>query len=411
MNLDARESHPWISFEFDSQRIAPSTWILLGEAMSKCEHLIGSPLKPGVAGELSAIYLSKGVKATTAIEGNTLSEDQVRARIEGDMKLPDSLEYQGQEVDNIARALKAIDESMVTHMPELSVNEILNFHSMVLDGFDDPPDKVPGEFRSHRVGVGGYGAPNGADVEQLMADMCEWLVSLVPPSDASRANRFTAAILTAILAHLYIAWIHPFGDGNGRTARLVEVYVLARSGLVPLVATNLLSDHYNRTRPRYYEQLARASSHRHPYDFIHYAVNGFVDELREQIKIVKGHNLRIAWESFVHEAFGSVRGTDAKRRQRSLALALPADRWVTKGEATELTPYLVREYAVAGPRMPARDLNQLVSMGLVYRDGKRYRSAIDQLQAWVSPVADATAIAGEDLELLEDLPADDLTLF
>ncbi len=40
-----------------------------------------------------------------------------------------------------------------------------------------------------------------------------------------RNNRVAAAILRAVLAHLYIAWIHPFGDGNGRTARLAKKLV------------------------------------------------------------------------------------------------------------------------------------------------------------------------------------------
>ena len=42
---------------------------------------------------------------------------------------------------------------------------------------------------------------------------------------------FAIPLLRAIVAHLYIAWIHPFGDGNGRTARLVEADLLARFGV------------------------------------------------------------------------------------------------------------------------------------------------------------------------------------
>lgn len=398
------ETHPWISFDIDTTRIQPGTWMLLGEAMSKCEHLIGSPLKPAVAHELYAVYLTKGVKATTAIEGNTLSEEQVRARIDGDGKLTESLEYQGQEVDNIYRAIMSIDQSMLGGMPELCVEEILRFHATILDGFNDPPDRVPGSFREHGVGVANYGAPDAAHVDALMRKLCEWLKSLEPPVDAPRSDRFAAALLRAILAHLYIAWIHPFGDGNGRTARLVEVQILAGSGLVPMVATNLLSDHYNRTRPRYYEQLARASKVGHPYDFIHYAVLGFVSELREQIITVKGHNLRVVWESYVYEAFADSRTTDAKKRQRALALALPADASVSKRQAMELTPELIRLYAIAGPRIPARDLNDLVKMGLAHFDGKRYTSAIDRLQAWVSPVAEPQQMAKEQLDVLDDLP-------
>ncbi|WP_404351892.1 Fic family protein [Phycicoccus jejuensis] len=376
--------------------------MLLGEAYSKCEHLVGSPLKPAIAKELAAISLTKGVHATTAIEGNTLSLDQVRERIEGGKALSESLEYQGIEVENIAKALLLIDHEMVDGaMPGFTVERILALHAMVLTGLAEPPDRAPGEFRTHSVGVGTYGAPEWNIVEDLMSQMVEWLNSMDPGFDTRRSDRFAAAVFCAVLAHLYIAWIHPFGDGNGRTARLVEVHILARSGLIPMVATNLLSDHYNTTRPKYYEQLARASATGQPYDFVHYAVTGFVDQLREQIQTVKAHNLRVAWESYVHEGFAHVKATDARSRQRALALALPSD-WVTKKQATELTPDLIREYAVAGPRMPARDLNKLVELGLAYRDGARYRSAVDTLQAFSSPVANASLEA--ELEILDGLP-------
>ena len=65
-------------------------------------------------------------------------------------------------------------------------------------------------------------------------------------------------ILSAILAHLYLAWIHPFGDGNGRSARLLEFGVLL-TGRVPTVAAHLLANFYNDTRSEYYRQLRIAS--------------------------------------------------------------------------------------------------------------------------------------------------------
>jgi hypothetical protein len=80
---------------------------------------------------------------------------------------------------------------------------------------------------------------------------------------------------------------------------------------------------------------------------------------------------------------------------------------VGKEAATELTVELVREYAVAGPRMPARDLNTLVRMGLAHQRDHLYMSAIDRLQAWVSPVAEPQDIAQEELQMLEDLPGSD----
>ncbi len=81
--------------------------------------------------------------------------------------------------------------------------------------------------------------------------------------------RFAVTVAKAVLAHLYIAWIHPFADGNGRTARLVEFQILAQSGLIPLPAANLLRDHYNKTRDRYYAELRARIGVRRPDQPLH----------------------------------------------------------------------------------------------------------------------------------------------
>ena len=56
--------------------MSPSFWMALGEARSKCDHLSNVPVPPSYARELHEITMSKGVHATTAIEGNTLTEER-----------------------------------------------------------------------------------------------------------------------------------------------------------------------------------------------------------------------------------------------------------------------------------------------------------------------------------------------
>ena len=65
------DQRPYLSFSFDMRHLSPTVWLSLGEAMSKCQHLAGVPLKPHRAEDMAAIYLARGVQATTAIEGNT----------------------------------------------------------------------------------------------------------------------------------------------------------------------------------------------------------------------------------------------------------------------------------------------------------------------------------------------------
>lgn len=384
-------SHPWINFQFRSDSLRAASWVLLGEAKSKCEHLIGSPLKPPVAAELSAVYLARGVHATTAIEGNTLSQEEVLDRVRGAKDdLPASREYLGTEVDNIIKAVGDIDYAVRTGVTlPLDRHRLRALHAQVLSGLEDPPENDPGNFRRHNVGVARYKAPDHPQVEGLVDSLFEWLDTLHPPQDAGDGDRFAASVIRAILAHLYIAWIHPFGNGNGRTARLVEVQILTQSGLVPLVATNLLSDYYNKTREKYYGELQRASETRDSGGFVAYAIQGFVEELRLQIRVVKDQNVRVAWEGYIHEIMNTYKGTVAKSRQRRVALAMPFDRFILRDEVLELSPRIAADYARAGDRTTVRDLNDLVRMGLLEKRGRGYRARMEIIEAFSSPVADA----------------------
>ena len=88
-------SHPWINFTVDLRAAPPNLWMLLGQAVALCRQIGTAALPPGAAKEMQTLYLVKGVQATTAIEGNTLSTEQIRERIEGQLDLPLSQEYLG----------------------------------------------------------------------------------------------------------------------------------------------------------------------------------------------------------------------------------------------------------------------------------------------------------------------------
>src|SRR6266536_3017327 len=72
-----------------------------GSGPAKCQHIAGVPLRPETAGELYKVYLTKGAFGTTSIEGNTLTEAEVRARLEGRLKLHNILEACAQIQDDV----------------------------------------------------------------------------------------------------------------------------------------------------------------------------------------------------------------------------------------------------------------------------------------------------------------------
>src|SRR5688500_17920990 len=104
LTASIEETHPWITFDLRLPG-APEFWMLLGEAQSKCAHIRGVPLQAGTASALERIYLAKGIQATTAIEGNTLTENQVQDQLAGQLQLPPSQAYLAREVGNISAAL------------------------------------------------------------------------------------------------------------------------------------------------------------------------------------------------------------------------------------------------------------------------------------------------------------------
>jgi Fic family protein len=383
-------SHPWISFEAtDINRVPPNDWMLLGEAKSKCDHMAGAPLKPNVAAELYRVTLLKGALATTAIEGNTLTMEQASGIMDGTYKAPPTRQYHEREVRNVIEALQDLHNQIVQGgIVELTPGLICDFNRQILKELPVADHVVPGEIRSRSVGVGNYRGAPAEDCEYLLEQLVEWLNGPTFKHEDPELH-FAITLAKAVYAHLYLAWIHPFGDGNGRTARLVEFLILANCGLVPMPAAHLLSNHYNLTRDQYYRELAQASeSGGDTLGFMVYAIAGFIDGIREAIDMVRVQQINVAWVNYVHESFDGEPNTKAMERQRTLVLAMPMDSAVPRTDLEGLTPKIAKLYATAGPRTLSRDLNHLVTLGLLRRSGRNYEACSDIVLAFLPPIAD-----------------------
>ncbi len=163
------------------------------------------------------------VHGSTRIEGNTLSDLEVNRLLDGvgGRALPrkDALEVLGTR-----SALQLVDELAARPDVELDQSVVREIHRRVLDGQSGL--LTPGEYRRGENRVAGadgeiiFTTPASGDVPELMREFVSWVSDHadVPPP------------VLAAVGHLEFVAIHPFNDGNGRTARGISRLLLVRGG-------------------------------------------------------------------------------------------------------------------------------------------------------------------------------------
>ena len=252
---------------------------------------------------------------------------------------------------------------------------------MVLENLPLEKDVIPGEIRTYSVGVGRYRAAPPEDCQSLLEKLCFWLnKEFVAPKEE---QIIAFGILKAIIAHLYLAWIHPFGDGNGRTARIIEFQTLIGCG-IPSAADHLLSNHYNETRREYYKQLDESiKSPDGEFSFIKYALRGFVDGLREQLKVVKSQQLDVTWENYVHDVFKG-KNSEANERRRHLVFDLPNDsKPISPSKIKEISPRLAAAYSNKTSKTVLRDIMELLKLDLIEMNKEGIRAKKEKILAFL----------------------------
>lgn len=159
---------------------------------------------------------------SNAIEGNTLTRKETQLVIEEQITSASKPIRNYIEAVNHAKAFEKV-LSVIEENKEIDEHTILDIHKIILTGLDD--DNA-GFYRNCRVRISGSNVimPNPLKVPELMTDFYNWLNSAVNNEP-----------LTAISAHLKFVSIHPFTDGNGRTARLLMNAILLKFGYAPII--------------------------------------------------------------------------------------------------------------------------------------------------------------------------------
>lgn len=346
---------------------------LLGQLNVSVKHLCEMPLNPDDYEKLLRVQLIKGAQATTAIEGNTLSEEEVGLVAEG-KSLPPSKKYQEIEVKNILDAFNELLREVTAEQTtqKITPDLLLRFHQMIGKELGPHFDAYPGRFRNDERVVGGYKCPPYREVPDLVNSYCEWLSREFGYTHGN--HNFSDGVIEAIVAHIYLEWIHPFGDGNGRTGRLIEFYILLRIG-VPNVASVILSNHYNSTRTEYYREISNAAAKNDLTEFIEYSLTGFKDGLDEVLQVASDRQFANAWRSHIYDVFRDLSfNKPVFKRRRELILSMPIGQTMKMKDMISSTPEVARLYASTSKRTVSRDIEVLIDNDLLKGDGNGYRA-------------------------------------
>jgi len=169
------EGFPHISFKKDWE-LSSNSIFYLGQIQSIIKAISYAPLMPNYHKILLGISLKKGAQATTSIEGNTLSDEEINKIYKGE-SLPPSKEYQEIEVKNIINAFNFILDEIVKNEKSdlISPDLIKNFHRRVGENLGDHFQAIPGQFRLNNVLVGPYRPPDYKYVPELINKLCGFL--------------------------------------------------------------------------------------------------------------------------------------------------------------------------------------------------------------------------------------------
>lgn len=212
-----------------------------------------TPFPPAIEAELRQNARVKSTHFSTRIEGNKLTLKEAQEVIEKRKTCFHGRERDVNEVRNYWDALLKV-EDWAARKTELSEDLIKRLHAIVEKGRHAKSTPYrDGQNVIRDAGSGGivYLPPEAKDVPKLMAEMLSWI---------KEGQKTIPTPIIAALLHYQFVTIHPYYDGNGRTARLLATFILQRYGY-GLNGFFSLEEYHARNLAEYYDSLAVHKHH------------------------------------------------------------------------------------------------------------------------------------------------------
>ena len=201
-----------------------------------------------VLGRIQKYFRIKDIYHSNAIEGNALTIGETKLVVEMGMTLTGKTLRDQAEAKNLSHALDFMEGIAVSKDRPIVLSDLRQIHALILK---DIQDEYAGKYRDREVKIAGseYEPPEAHLISQQMDDLGTYIKKVTSP-DSPDAD---LPILCAAVAHAWLAQIHPFIDGNGRTARILMNLILMRRGYPICIITR-------DDRLRYYDALEESQA-------------------------------------------------------------------------------------------------------------------------------------------------------
>lgn len=330
-----------------------------------CREVINSaPLIPAYEKRFQQEAQVSTIHHGTHIEGNELSFTQAEGILAG--KQITAADRDIQEVINYRNVLKYIDQEIGERSKKTefvySEKEILKIHSLAVEKL--VPEEQRGVFRKVQVvlrnaqsGEIVFRPPPALEVTILMEDFFLWV-------NSAEARQFNPVFRSAI-SHYVISSVHPFTDGDGRTARGFATLVLFAEGY-DIKKLFSLEEYFDKNAFEYYESLRKTDLTNEP-DFYSRDLTGWVEfftgGLAIELTKVKERIRKVSMDDKIKEKLGG-KQVALNERQMILMEYIEAHKEATMKELSPLLPKISEDTVL-------RELYSLIKQKVIKKKGSR----------------------------------------
>ena len=344
----------WIAYD------APSITNALAEAKGSVLSLKTVPYQRRWVEALQQIELKREVAGTSRIEGAEFTERELEAAMK---ETPEQLLTRSQKQAHAAvQAYRWI--ARIPHDRPVNQDLILAIHRKMVTGADDD-HCPPGEIRYRDQNVN-FGVPRHRGVEG--GEECQRAIEAFTLALQHEYHEHDP-IVQALAAHYHLAAMHPFLDGNGRTARALEALMLQRAGLrdTSFIA---MSNYYYDEKTNYLATLTEARKGNHDLTpFLTFALKGVALQSQRLLKEIQHEISKELFRNLMFDLFNRLK-TPRKRvlaeRQLGILQILLAEEKIEWTKLIERTRGL---YKVKNPiKALVRDVNNLSALKAISVD-------------------------------------------